>query len=103
MASWHGRPGHDTELDRFVNLVSTNWTWLPQPVFSEQNSRAFGEERPDRGYGVLSGTFGKYILNRSWSAVTRVQPMICACAPMKKSGRGRDGESLPESSFRRRR
>src|SRR5437667_6272993 len=23
MASWHGRPGHDTKLDRFVNFVST--------------------------------------------------------------------------------
>src|SRR5438552_745102 len=26
-----------TELDRFVNLVSTNWTWLPHPVFSRQS------------------------------------------------------------------
>jgi len=26
MASWHGRPGHDTKLDRFVNFVSTKWT-----------------------------------------------------------------------------
>src|SRR5437763_13860250 len=23
MASWHGRPGHDRKLDRFVNFVST--------------------------------------------------------------------------------
>src|SRR5881409_4426545 len=23
MASWHGRPGHDTKLDRLVNFVST--------------------------------------------------------------------------------
>src|SRR5205809_8125230 len=26
MASWHGRPGHDAKLDRFVNFVSTKWT-----------------------------------------------------------------------------
>jgi len=26
MASWHGRPGHDTKLDRFLYLVSTQWT-----------------------------------------------------------------------------
>src|SRR5437762_12833956 len=28
MASWHGRPGHDTKLDRFANFVSTKWTWF---------------------------------------------------------------------------
>jgi len=27
-----------TELDRFLNLVSTNWTSLPHPVFSRQRS-----------------------------------------------------------------
>jgi len=44
MASWHGRPGHDTELDRFVNFVSTKWTWLRYSVLSEQKagSRAAG-------------------------------------------------------------
>ena len=26
MASWHGRLGHDTKLDRFVNCVSTKGT-----------------------------------------------------------------------------
>ena len=31
-----------TELDRFVNLVSTNWTWLPHPVFSRQRSSGVG-------------------------------------------------------------
>src|SRR5438067_13646641 len=32
MASWHGRPGHDTNLDRFVNFVSTKWTYEPPGV-----------------------------------------------------------------------
>jgi len=26
IASWHGRPGHDTKLDRFVNVVLIKWT-----------------------------------------------------------------------------
>ncbi|PYU92323.1 MAG: hypothetical protein DMG08_13090 [Acidobacteria bacterium] len=26
MASWHGRPGHDTKLDRFVSFVCTKWS-----------------------------------------------------------------------------
>jgi len=34
IASWHGRPGHDTELDRFVNFVSTKWTSMPNSVNS---------------------------------------------------------------------
>ena len=28
MASWHGRPGHDTKRERFVNFVPTKWTSL---------------------------------------------------------------------------
>src|SRR5438477_10805916 len=36
MASWHGRPGHDTKLDRFVNFVSTKWAWSHYSVFSRQ-------------------------------------------------------------------
>ena len=39
-------------------------------------------------YGVTSATLGKYFLNRSWSRVAIFQPMISACAPMKKSGSG---------------
>jgi len=27
MASWHGGPGHDTELHRFVNFASTKWIY----------------------------------------------------------------------------
>src|SRR5438093_11067188 len=45
MASWHGRPGHDSKLDSFVKFVSTKRTWsltrpgcqstVAQPLFSK--------------------------------------------------------------------
>src|SRR5947208_11870824 len=41
MASWHGRPGHDTKLDRFVNFVSTKWT--SPGGLRRQPLRKFGE------------------------------------------------------------
>jgi len=50
--------------------------------------------------GVTSVTFGKYLLNRSWSRVAMFQPMISACAPMKKSGNGIFGGALPPESRR---
>src|SRR5437773_6454269 len=33
---WHGCPGHDTELDRFANFVSTEGTYSSCSVFSRQ-------------------------------------------------------------------
>jgi hypothetical protein len=50
--------------------------------------------------GVISSTAGKYFLNRCWSRVAIFQPMISACAPMKKSGSGILGGALPPESRR---
>jgi hypothetical protein len=52
-------------------------------------------------HGAVSRTFGKYVLILDASAVASVQFMICACAPMKKSGSGVRGESLPDCRFLR--
>jgi hypothetical protein len=51
-------------------------------------------------FGVTSSTFGKYFLNRSASRVAIFQPIISACAPMKKSGSGIFGGALPPDSRR---
>ena len=49
-----------------------------------------------RGYGASRRTAGKYVRILDGSAVASVQSMIWACAPMKKSGSGIRGESLPD-------
>jgi len=80
----------------------TDWqvrlsSWRKWPVVR----RPFFLGIPERDHGVFSGTAGKYFLNRPSSPVTSVQPMISAWAPMKKSGSGAAGASLPDSDFRR--
>src|SRR5438046_5581113 len=39
LASWHGRPGHDTKLDRFVNFVSTKRTWKRRDSLSDREGQ----------------------------------------------------------------
>ena len=59
--------------------------------------RTEGDEHAD---GVTSVTLGKYFLNRSWSRGAIFQPMISACAPMKKSGSGILGGARPPETRR---
>src|SRR6266516_3508438 len=46
IASWHGRPGHDTKLDRFVNFLSTKWTGS---LNSEREGQIVTRHFVDRG------------------------------------------------------
>ena len=39
LASWHGRPGHDTKLDRFVNFVSAKRTWKRRDSLSDREGQ----------------------------------------------------------------
>ena len=53
-------------------------------------------DRPREIHGVSNRTDGKYVANLAVSTVASDQPMSSAWAPMKKSGSGMRGESLPD-------
>src|SRR5439155_12422934 len=39
LASWHGPPGHDTKLYRFVNFVATKRTWKRRNSLSDREGQ----------------------------------------------------------------